>query len=76
MELVPDMCSEKQRSIYDGYNVGDALACVYSEMYSEVWQANVQMKRGIYGTKLVTLKEFGDQDAAPAPGKEELQPVF
>ena len=24
MELVPDMCPEKQRSIYDGYNVADA----------------------------------------------------
>ena len=26
MELVPDMCPEKQRSIYGGYNVADVLA--------------------------------------------------
>ena len=25
MELVPDMCPEKQSNIYDGYNVADAL---------------------------------------------------
>ena len=41
MELVPDMCPEKQRSIYDGYNVADALGFVNLEMYSNVWQANV-----------------------------------
>ena len=45
-------------------------------MYSNVWQANVQMKRDIYGTKMVTLKDVGDQDAGPTPDKEELQPVF
>ena len=28
MELVPDMCPEKQKSIYDGYNVADALGFV------------------------------------------------
>ena len=28
MELVPDMCPEKQRSSYDGYNVADALGFV------------------------------------------------
>ena len=48
MELVPDMCPEKQRSIYDGYNVADALGVVNSEMYNNVWQANVQMKRDIW----------------------------
>ena len=28
IELVPDMCPEKQRSIYDGYNVADAFGFV------------------------------------------------
>jgi len=28
MELVPDMCPEKQRSIYDGFNVAVALGFV------------------------------------------------
>ena len=41
-----------------------------------MWQANVQMKRDIYGTKMVALKDVGDQDAGPAPDKEELQPAF
>ena len=45
VELVPDMCPEKQSSIYDGYNVAHALGFVSLEMYSNVWQANVQMKR-------------------------------
>ena len=70
MELVPDMCPDKQRSIYDGYNVADALGFVSLEM------SNVQMKRDIYGTKMVTLKYVGDQDAGPAPDKEESQPAF
>ena len=43
IELVPDMCPEKQISIYHGYNVADALWFVSLEMYSKVWQANVQM---------------------------------
>lgn len=76
MELVPDMCPEKARSIYPGYNVGDALAFVNLEMYSKVWQAEVQKKRDIYGARMVTLKDSGDQDAGPAPNKEDLQPVF
>ena len=76
MELVPDMCPEKKRSIYDGYNVADALGFVTLESYSEVWQANLQMKRDIYGARMVTLKDVGDQDAGPAPDKDELQPVF
>ena len=75
MELVPDMCPEKQRSIYDGYNVGDVLGCVNLQMYSKVWQANVQMKRDIYGARMVALKDVGDQDAGPAPRTDELQPV-
>ena len=45
MELVPDMCPEKQRSIYDGYNVADALAFVNLEMYSKVWQANDKTRK-------------------------------
>ena len=76
MELVPDMCPEQQRSIYEGYNVADALVFVNLEMYSKVWQANVQMKRDIYGARLVTLKIVSDQDAGPAPDKDELRPVF
>jgi len=44
MELVPDMCPEKQRSIHDGYNVAHALGFANWEMYNNVWQANVQMK--------------------------------
>ena len=54
MELAPDMCPEKQRSIcnlYDGYNVADALAFANLEMNNKVWQANVQMNRDIYGAK-------------------------
>ena len=51
MELVPDMCHEKQRSIYDGYKFADSLGRVDLEMYSKVWQANVQMKRDNYGAK-------------------------
>ena len=35
MELVLDMCTETQRSIYDVYNVADALACVYLDMYQQ-----------------------------------------
>ena len=46
------------------------------EMYSNVWQAKVQMKCDIYGTKMVTLKAVGDQAAGLAPDKQELQPVF
>ncbi|MFM7987207.1 MAG: hypothetical protein ACKPKO_48635, partial [Candidatus Fonsibacter sp.] len=45
-------------------------------MYSKAWQANVQMKRDIYGANMVTLKDVGDQDVGPAPDKEELRPVF
>jgi hypothetical protein len=40
------------------------------------WQANVHMKRGVYGTNMATLKDVVDQDAGPAPDKEELQPVL
>ena len=67
MELVPDMCPEKQRSIYGGYNVVDALGFVNLEMYSKVWQANVQMKRDIYGARMMTLKDVGEPDAGLAP---------
>ena len=69
MELVPDMCPEKQRSIYDGYNVADALGFVNLEMHSKVWQANVQMQREIYGARMVALKDVGDQVAGPTPDK-------
>ena len=64
MELVPDMCPEKKRRIYDGYTVAHALAFVNLEMHNKVWQATVQMKRGIYGARMVTLKDVGDQDGA------------
>jgi hypothetical protein len=76
MESVPDMCPDKPSSISDGYNVADALGLDNLEMYSNVWQANAQMKRDIYGTNMVTLKDVGDQDAGPAPDKQELQPVL
>ena len=76
MELVPDMCPEKKRSIYDGYNVADALGFVTLESYSKVWQANLQMKRDIYGARMVTLKDVGDQDAGTAPDKNEVHPMF
>jgi hypothetical protein len=39
VELVPDMCPEKQSSIYDGCNVADTLGFVNWEMSSNVWQA-------------------------------------
>ena len=45
-------------------------------MYSKVWQAKVQMKRDIYGANMVTLQDVGDQDAGPAPDKEELHPAI
>ena len=70
------MCPEKQIRIYDGYNVADALGFVSLEMYINARQANIQMKRDNYGTNMVTLKDVGDQDAGPAPDKEELQPAF
>ena len=76
MELVPDMCPQKQKSIYDGYNIADVLAFANLELYSQVWQANVQMKRDIYGANMVTWKDVGDQGAGPAPDNEVLQPAF
>ena len=76
VELVPDMCPGKQRSIYGGYNVADALGFVTLESYSKVWQANLEVKRDIYGARMVTLKDVGDQDAGTAPDKNEVQPVF
>ena len=76
MELVPDMCPEKKRSIYDGYNVADALGFVTLESYSKVWQANLEMQRHIYGTRMVTLKDVGDQGAGAVPDKNEAQPAF
>ena len=30
-ELVPDMCAEKQRRWYSGYNVGDAMGFIILE---------------------------------------------
>ena len=75
MELVPDMCPEKKRSIYDGYNAADALGFVTLESYSKVWQANLEMKRHIYGARMVTLKDVGDQDAGTAPDKNQVQPM-
>ncbi|MFM7986832.1 MAG: hypothetical protein ACKPKO_46715, partial [Candidatus Fonsibacter sp.] len=46
------------------------------EMYNKVWQADVQTNRDIYGAKVVTLNDVGDQDASPTPDKDALQPVF
>ena len=76
MELVPGTCLEKQRCIYDGYNVADALGFVNLEMYNHVWQVNVQMKHDIYSTNMVTLKDVDDQDAGPTPDNAGLQPMF
>ena len=45
------------------------LLFVNLEMYINVWQVNVQMKRDVYGANMVTLKDVGDQDACPALGK-------
>jgi len=73
-ELVPDMCPEKERSHYKGYNVGDAMAFINLEPYSKVWQAEVQKKRDIYGARMLTTKDE-DKDTEP-PSKDELQPVF
>ena len=75
MELVPDVCPEKKISIYGGYNIADALGFVTLESYSKVWQANLQMKRDIYGARMVTLKDVGDQDAGTVPDINEVQPV-
>ena len=80
-ELVPDMCPEKQRSLFSGYNVGDALGFINLEMYHQVWQADVQKKRDIYGARMVAVSE-GDAIAnvaatpPPSTGKGELEPVF
>ncbi|MFM7981350.1 MAG: hypothetical protein ACKPKO_18740, partial [Candidatus Fonsibacter sp.] len=57
------------------YNSVVALAVVNLELYSKVWQVIVQMKRDIYGARLVTAKDVGDQDAGPPPDKGELQPA-
>ena len=35
-ELVPDMCAEKQRRWYSGYNIGDAMGFIILENYSKV----------------------------------------
>ena len=73
-ELVPDMCPEKQRSLYTGYNIGDAMAFINLEPYNKVWQAEVQKKRDIYGARMLISKE-DDKDAEPTK-KDDLQPVF
>ena len=73
-ELVPDMCPEKQRSLYTGYNIGDAMAFINLEPYNKVWQAEVQKKRDIYGARMLISKE-DDKDTEP-PKKDDLQPVF
>ena len=73
-ELVPDMCPEKQRSHYKGYNIGDAMGFINLEPYSKVWQAEVQKKRDIYGARMFTTKD-DDKDTEP-PNKDDLQPVF
>ncbi|MFM7984225.1 MAG: hypothetical protein ACKPKO_33375, partial [Candidatus Fonsibacter sp.] len=76
MAFVPDMCPEKQSSVYVGYNVSDVVGFVNLEMYSKVWQARVQTKRDIYGANTVTLKYVGDQYAYQPRKHDELQPVF
>ena len=49
MELVPDMCPEKKRSIYDGYNVADALGFVTLESYSKVAGQSSDGARHLWG---------------------------
>jgi hypothetical protein len=74
-ELVPDMCPEKQRSYYKGYNVSDAMGFLNLEPYSKVWQAEVQKKRDIYGPqRMLTPKD--DSKDTETPKKDDLQPVF
>ena len=76
-ELVPDMCAEKQRRWYSGYNIGDAMGFIILETYSKVWQADLQKKRDIYGARMVQAKD-GPDDAAglAAPKQDDTQPVF
>ena len=76
MELVPDMCPEKARCHYTGYNVGDALGFINLENYGKVWQAENQKKRDIYGARMIQLKDGGDEAAGPLPKQDDLQPVF
>lgn len=75
-ELVPDMCPEKPRSKYSGYNVGDALGFINLENHSKVWQAEFGKKRDIYGPRMIQLKDSAEDAADPAPKQEDMQPVF
>ena len=75
-ELVPDMCPEKQRSLYSGYNVGDALGFINLEMYHQVWQAELQKKREIYGDRMVAASEPDTSEPNIPTSKIDLQPVF
>ena len=77
LELVPDMCPEKQRRWYSGYNVGDAMGFIGLENYNKVWQADAQKKRDIYGARMVQAKD-GPDDAAGlvAAKQDDTQPVF
>ena len=76
-ELVPDMCAEKQRCWYSGYNIGDAMGFIILETYSKVWQADLQKKRDIYGARMVRAKD-GPDDAAglAAPKQDDTRLVF
>ena len=76
MELVPDMCPEKARSYYSGYNVGDALGFITLENYNKVWNVEVQKKRDIYGGRMVQLKDGGDEAAGPPSKQDDIQPTF
>ena len=66
----------EEENIYDGYHVADAFGFATLESYNKVWQANLEMKRHIYGAKMVTLKDVCDQGAGTTPDKNEVQPVF
>jgi hypothetical protein len=76
MDLVPDMCPEKARVHYSGYNVGDALGFINLENYAKLWHAEVQKKRDIYGARMLQLREGADEAAGPPPKLDDLQPAF
>jgi len=66
-ELVPDMCLEKQRPFYSGYNVGDAMGFISLEPYSKAGHAEVQKKRSIYRARMLIAKD--DDKEIPDPKK-------
>ena len=61
-QLVPDLATEKKRSIYSGYNTGDVLGFVESTAPAMQWQTTRSLKEKILGPKalsLTTAEELG-----------------